>query len=205
MSPLHFDYTHPLFEKTIQLYGDRVGGQGNYEFAGLAELNKTKVILFHGNPKSLEHPADWRRLQRLINLAQRLKKPVVLWNIHLENAAKTQHHTSLTIATAIQNTKIQLLKMQLPILAVYDDAYGWDTEIGRIGWVDGCIIVKQDKVGLQNDVNSKELMSKVVCEQKEISKQIIELLNELSRKPSEELLMDRLCPIEVSLQKQQPL
>lgn len=192
MSSLNFDYKHPLFEKTIQLYGDRVGGQGNYEFAGLAVLKQTKVILLHGNPQSLEQPADWRRFQRLINLAQRLKKPVVLWNIHLENAAKTQHNTSLTLATAIQNTKIRLLKMELPIMAVYDDAYGWDTELGRIGWVDRCIIVKQDKVGWHNSVNSKQHTLKVVCEQNEISEQIKELLNELSKKPSEELVMNRL-------------
>lgn len=192
MASLNFDYKHPLFEKTIQLYGDRVGGQGNYEFAGLAELNNIKVILLHGNANSLEQPADWRRFQRLINLAQRLKKPVVLWNIHLENAATTQHHTSLALATAIQNTKIQLVKMQLPIMAVYDDAYGWNNELGKIGWVDGCVIVKQDKVGMQNHTNSKEHTLKVVCEQNEISEQINKLLNELSKKPSEELVMDRL-------------
>ena len=192
MQSLNFNYQHPHFDKTIQLYGDRVGGQGNFEFAGLAELNNTKVILLHGNPNSLEQPADWRRFQRLINLAQRLKKPVVLWNIHLENAATTQHHTSLALATVIQNTKIQLVKMHLPILAVYDDAYGWDTESGRLGWVDGCIIVRQDKMRMQNLSNSKEHTLEVVCEQNEISEHLKGQLNELSRKPSEELVMDRL-------------
>lgn len=197
MSSLNFDYKHPLFEKTIQLYGDRVGGQGNYEFAGLAELNNTKVILLHGNTNSLEQPADWRRFQRLVNLAQRLKKPVVLWNIYLENAATTQHHTSLALATAIQNTKIQLVKMQLPIIAVYDDAYGWNNESEKIGWVDGCIIVKQDKVGIQH-ANSKKHTLKGVCEENEISEQIKKLLNELSRKPSEELVTDRLQSLGVN-------
>ncbi len=192
MSPLNFDYKHPLFEKTIQLYGDRVGGQGNYEFAGLAELNNKKVILLHGNPNSLKQPDDWRRLQRLINLAQRLKKPIVLWNIHLEKAATTQYHTSLALATVIQNTKIQLLKIQLPIITVYDDACGWDTEFAKIGWSDACIIVKQDKMGMQNHANSKERPLKVVCQQNEISEQIKKLLNELSRKPSEELVKHKL-------------
>ncbi len=192
MQSLNFNYQHNHFEKTIQLYGDRVGGQGNFEFAGLAELNNTKVILLHGNPHSLEQPADWRRFQRLINLAQRLKKPVVLWNIHLENAATTQHHTSLALATVIQNTKTQLVKMHLPILAVYDDAYGWDTESGKIGWVDGCIIVRQDKMRTQNLSNSKEHTLEVVCEQNEISDHLKKQLNELSKKTSEELVMDRL-------------
>ena len=77
-------------------------------------------------------------------------------------------------------------------MAVYDDTYGWNTESGKIGWVDGCIIVRQDKMGMQNLPNSKEHTLKVVCQQNEISEQIVKLLNELSRKPSEELVMHRL-------------
>lgn len=188
MSSLNFHYQHPLFEKTIQLYGDRVGGQGNYEFAGLAELNNTKVILLHGNPNSLEQPADWRRFQRLINLAQRLKKPVVLWNIHLENAATTQHNTSLALATAIQNTKIQLIKMQQPIVAVYDHLYEWNTEGGESVWGDGLIIAKQHN----EDSQRKQHTLEIVCEKDAISKQLVKLLDELSRKPGEELVLDRL-------------
>ena len=77
-------------------------------------------------------------------------------------------------------------------MAVYDDAYGWNNESGKIGWVDGCIIAKQDKMGIQNHTNNKERTLKVVCQQNEISEQIKKLLNELSKKPSEELVMDRL-------------
>ena len=193
MSSLNFDYQHPLFDKTIQLYGDRVGGQGNFEFAGLAELNQTKVILLHGNPQSLEQPTDWRRFLRLINLAEQLKKPVVLWNIHIENVATTQHHTSLTLATVIQNTKIQLLKMQQPIVAVYDHLYEWDTEGGESVWGDGLIIVKQHKGKQHNeDSQSKQHTLEIVCEKDAISKQLVKLLNELSRKPIEELTTDRI-------------
>ena len=188
MSSLNFDYQHPLFDKTIQLYGDRVGGQGNFEFAGLAELNQTKVILLHGNPQSLEQPADWRRFLRLINLAEQLKKPVVLWNIQIENVATTQHHTSLTLATVIQNTKIQLLKMQQPIVAVYDHLYEWDTGGGESVWGDGLIIVKQHN----EDIQSKQHTLEIVCEKDAISKQLVKLLNELSRKPIEQLTTDRI-------------
>ena len=193
MSSLNFDYQHPLFDKTIQLYGDRVGGQGNFEFAGLAELKQTKVILLHGNPQSLVQPADWRRLQRLINLAERLKKPVVLWNIHIENAATTQHHTSLTLATVIQNTKIQLLKMQQPIVTVYDHLYEWNTEVGKSVWGDGLIIAKQHK-GKQHyeERQSKQHTLEIVCEKDAISKQLVKLLDKLSRKPIEELTIEEL-------------
>lgn len=188
MSLLNFDYQHPLFHKTIQLYGDRVGGQGNFEFAGIAELNQTKLILVHGNPQSLVQPADWRRLQRLTSLAERLKKPVVLWNIHIENAATMQHHTSLTLATVIQNTKIQLLKMQQPIVAVYDHLYEWDTEVGKSAWGDGFIIAKQ----YNEERQSKQHTIEIVCQKDAISEQVEKLLDELSKKPIEELTTDRI-------------
>ena len=188
MSSLNLDYQHPLFDKTIHLYGDRVGGQGNFEFAGFAELNQTKVVLLHGNPQSLVQPADWRRFQRLINLAERLKKPVVLWNIHIENAATTHHHTSLTLATVIQNTKIQLLKMQQPFVAVYDHLYAWDTEIGKSVWGDGFIIVKQHNEERQRKQHSLE----IYCEKDAVSKQLVKLLQELSKKPIQELAIERI-------------
>lgn len=193
MAPLNFDYQHPLFHKTIQLYGDRVGGQGNFEFAGIAELNQTKLILLHGNTQSLVQPADWRRLQRLTSLAERLKKPVVLWNIHIENAATMQHHTSLTLATVIQNTKIHLLKMQQPIVAVYDHLYEWGTKGGESGWEDGLIIANSHKGKQHNeDSQSKQHTLKIVCEKDAISKQLVKLLDELSKKPIEELTTDRI-------------
>ncbi len=193
MASLNFDYQHPFFDKTIHLYGDRVGGQGNFEFAGIAELNQTKVILLHGNPQSLLQPTDWRRLQRLINLSERLKKPVVLWNIHIQNAATTQHHTSLTLATVIQNTKIQLLKMQQPIVAVYDHLYQWDTEIGKSVWGDGSIIVKQHKDRQHHEERqSKQHTLEIYCEKDAISEHLVKLLHQLSRKPIEELTTDRL-------------
>ncbi len=193
MSSLNFEYQHPLFDKTIQLYGDRVGGEGNFEFGGLAKLNQTKVVLLHGNPQSLLQPTDWRRFQRLINLADRLKKPIVLWNIHIENAATNQHHTSLTLARVIQNTKIQLLKTEQPIITVYDHLYELNTEVRKSVWEDALIIAKQHITKKHNEESqSRQHTLEIVCEKDAISEQLVKLLDELSRIPIDELKTDRI-------------
>lgn len=188
MPSLNFNYEHPPFEKTIQLYGDRAGGQGNFEFAGLAVIDKVKVVLLKGNQQSLEQPADWRRFLRLINLAQRLEKPVLLWNLSIVHVAANQHYTSLALGTAIKDTKLQLLQIPQPIVTFFDETYEWNTAVQELGWADGAVIVRHDK--------EEELPAlpnlKVVSEQTDISKQILELLQKLSKVPSEELVANRL-------------
>ena len=197
MSKLNFNFQHPLFKKTIQLYGDRVGGQGNFEFAGLAEVNETKIILLYGNAQSLEHPADWRRFLRLTHLAQRLKKPVVLWNINIKQAATTQHQTSLALATAIQNSKMRLLRLLHPIITVYDDDYEWDNYNEEIGWTDGYVIVEHNEGRLPTALNINQPNIELVSRPNDIPMQIVKLLNEVSKKTEEELLKNRFQSLSV--------
>ena len=192
MSSLNFNSEHPPFEKTIQLYGDRAGGQGNFEFAGFAGLKEVKVVLLKGNAESLKYPADWRRSLRLIALAQRLKKPLILWNLPLIDIATTQHHAFLTLGTAIQNTKIQLLKLPQSIITVFDENYDMNAAIQEIGWADGSVIVKPEKEELLAALNPERQKLKIVCEQADIPKQILKLLKEVSMVSSEELAANRL-------------
>ncbi len=196
MSSLNFNYECPPFKKTIELYGDRAGGQGNFEFAGLADLNEVKVVLLKGNAESLEQPADWRRLFRLITLAQRLNKPLVIWNLPLTHIATTHHPISLALGTTIQNTKIQLLKLSQPIIAVFDDNYNWSNIIIKeIDWADGCVIVKREKEELSVFPNLKKQNLNIVNEKSDIPKQILKLLQEVSKINSEELIGNRLGSI----------
>lgn len=193
MLSLNFNLELPPFEKAIQLYGDRAGGQGNFEFAGLADLKESKVVLLKGNTKSLEQPADWRRFLRLTNLAQRLSKPLLLWNLPLIHITTTQHTISLTLGSAIQNTKMQLLKLPQPIITVFDGNYNWSDIIAKeLGWVDGGVVVKPKKEVLSTFPNLEKQNLKIVCEKSDISKQILKLLQEVSQVNSEELIANRL-------------
>ena len=183
---------HLSFNKTIQLYGDRAGGQGDFEFAGFAELKEAKIVLLKGNTESLEQPADWRRFLRLINLAQRLQKPVLLWNLPLVHIATVQHATSLALGNAIQNTKLQLLKLPQPIIAFFDSDYEWNDLIAELGWADGCVIVKSEKEKLSALSKLKRQNLKIVREQDDVPQQILGILQELSKIDREELVVTRL-------------
>ena len=193
MQSLNFSYQQYQLEKTIQLYGDRAGGQGDFDFAGFAQIENAKVILLKGNPQSLQEPADWRRFLRLINLAQRLCKPVVLWNLPPIQNDSLQQPTSLALATAIKNTKMQLLRLPEPIISVYDETSGLDDAIHGMIWGDGVIVVKPEKGELLAALNAGRQKLKIVCEQADIPIQFLKLLKEVSVISSEELVANRLA------------
>ena len=193
MQSLNFNYQHPPFEKTIQLYGDRAGGQGNFDFAGLAELQDIQVVLLKGNSDSLIQPTDWRRFLRLINLAQRLKKPIVLWNLSIVNDTSNKHHTSLALGTAIHNTKLHLLNIPHPIISIFDENYiGMSVIDKELGWMDGKIIVKPDE-NIFTELNElKQENLRIVDRSSEISNQIVDLIRLLSNINQDILIGNRL-------------
>ena len=191
MSSLNFNYQHTPFNKTIQLYGDRTSGQGNFKFAGLAELHGIKLVLLQGNTNSLEQPADWRRFLRLIHLAQRINKPVLLWNIPLLHIATTQH-ISLALSTVIQNVRIQLFKLPLPIITVFDENYEFNLAIHEIEWSDGSVIVKDESDKLPNLSNIKGRNLRTADYQTDIVPHILDLLQKFSQIPGEKLVNNRL-------------
>ncbi len=179
-------------DKTIQLSGDRAGGQGNFDFAGLAELQTIKVVLLKGNPQSLEQPADWRRFHRLLDLAERIQKPVLLWNLLLTQNETLENPKSLELGTTIKITKMQLLKLPQPIISVYDETIGLDDAIQGVRWSDGIVVVKPEKEELLAALNSERQKLKIVCEQADIPKMISNLLEDFSRKKVSELVSHRL-------------
>ncbi len=181
-----------LSNKAIQLYGDRAGRRGNFKFAGLAELQSAKVVLLQGDVESLYQPADWRRCLRLVTLADRLKKPLVFWNLPLVRIATTQHPTSLALGTAIQKAEVQLLKFPHPILTVFDQEYELQNAIQELGWGDGTVLVKPPEVDLPELPDVQQSNVKIVYRQADVPAQIVELLQDLSEIPGTELVANRL-------------
>ena len=192
MQSLNFNYQHKAFDKTIQLYGDRAGGQGNFEFAGLAEIKNIKFVLLKGNPQSLQQPADWRRFLRLLLLAQRIQKPVLLWNLLLTQNTSIENPTSLALGTAIKNTRVQLLKLTQPIISVYEETMDFDNAVKGLSWADGTIVVLSDE-----EQDKKEWILKLnnlycVSTTSAIPNKISEILDENLGKTKNELVEKRL-------------
>ena len=134
-------YPQPPFTQAIQLYGDRSGSKGTFKFAGFAWIQHTKVILVQGDEQSLNSASEWRCLLRLIALAHRLKKPIVLWNLPVAYIAKIRRKTTLACAQAIQRTELQLLRLPSPIITVFDGANNIDHAAQELIWNDGMVLV----------------------------------------------------------------
>ena len=64
----------------IELYGDRIEGIADEIYAGLAWIEETKFVLIGGDEDAALKPPTWRRVSRLFNLAQQLRRPVLLWD-----------------------------------------------------------------------------------------------------------------------------
>ena len=121
----------PPFTQGIALFGDRVGSKGTFQFAGFAWIYHTRVIFIQGDERSLKTPSGWRQLLRLISLARRLQKPIILWNLPVIHIATKQRKTSLADTQAIQNVELALLKLPHPILTVFDETYAQHLSILR--------------------------------------------------------------------------
>ena len=180
------------FNKAIQLYGDRAGGQGNFEFAGLAEIKNIKFVLLKGNPHSLQQPADWRRFLRLLLLAQRIQKPVLLWNLPLAQNTSIENPTSLALGTAIKNTRVQLLKLTQPIVAVYEETMDFDNAVQGLSWADGTIVVLSDEERDKKERILKQNNLYCVSTISAIPNKISEILDENLGKTESELVEKRL-------------
>ena len=60
----------------IELYGDRIEGIADEIYAGLAWIDETKFVLIGGDEDAALKPPTWRRVSRLFDLAQQLRRPV---------------------------------------------------------------------------------------------------------------------------------
>ena len=179
-------YPQPPFTQAIQLYGDRSGSKGTFKFAGFAWIQNTKVMLVQGNEQSLNGAAEWRCLLRLIALAHRLKKPIVLWNLPVAYIAKIQRKTNLACAQAIQRTELELLRLPYPVITVYDKANHTDHDPRELIWNDGVVLV-----ALPDAQSSEQEKVKIAAHPTDIAPAILELLNQAETIPATELVKNR--------------
>lgn len=179
-------YPQPPFTQAIALSGDRAGSKGTFQFAGFAWIDNTKVTLVQGDVHSLKTPADWRQLLRLINLAHRLKKPIVLWNLPVVHVATKQRKISLANTQAIQNTELALLKLPHPILTVFDETYNGTHLHPELIWNDGVVLVGSSDIQL-----SESDKVKVVQNPAEIASAILALLCQAEAIPATRLITNR--------------
>ena len=163
----------PPFTQAIALSGDRAGSKGVFQFAGFAWIYDTKVTCVQGERQSLKTPQGWRQLLRLISLARRLKKPIILWNLPIIHIATKQRKTSLANTQAIQNVELALLKLPHPIITVFDETYDAAYPPWELIWSDGVVCIGSP------DIQSSESEKVKIAERPtEIASAILELLSQ---------------------------
>ena len=178
--------SQPPFTQAIALYGDRAGSKGTFKFAGFAWIQNTKVVLVQGDRHNLSSASEWRCLLRLVTLAHRLKKPIVLWNLPVAHIAARQRRTSLADAQAIQKTELAMLKLPSPIVTVFDGTDDIDWTTLELGWSDGIVLA-----GLLETQFSERQNVKIAQRPTDIASAILELLSQIETIPDTELFKNR--------------
>lgn len=182
----------PPFTQAIALSGDRAGSKGVFQFAGFAWIYDTKVTCVQGDTQSLKTPQGWRQLLRLIRLARRLKKPIILWNLPIIHIATKQRKTSLADTQAIQNVELALLKLPHPIITVFDETYDATYLPWELIWSDGVVYI-----GSPDIQSSQSEKVKIVQRPTEIASAILELLSQAEAVPTIELIENRSAALQM--------
>lgn len=137
---MHSEGLDCTITKFIELYGDRTGQKGDGVRGGVAWIGGEKFVLLASGGEGAADAADWRRMSRLAALAQRLRRPVLLWDMPLQVVATALQKQPLVINEAIQDCKLALLRMRVPVISVFKERFPVVLE-QEIAMVDGAVIV----------------------------------------------------------------
>ncbi len=181
----------------IELYGDRIEGIADEIYAGLAWIDETKFVLIGGDEDAALKPPTWRRVSRLFDLAQQLRRPVLLWDTPFQ-ADMVAPTSSLHARNTAQNTQRHLLKLTVPVIGVFDKL----SPASDVIPIDAALLVQQ--AGVKAEPLADETFPTVIKVSEDTSQlksDILELLNHLSSRPAETLVQQRLEGIRQSAVK----
>ena len=177
----------------IELYGDRTEGIGDEIHGGLAWVDDTKFILIGGGEPVVFQPPSWRRISRLFGLAEQLRRPILLWDI-LFQADLAGPDTTLLHRSAAQNSRLQLMKLPVPIIGVFD-RFSPQSDFASI---DAAVLLRQEGTDAQpiaSTADTSSILVKVTADPSHLKSDILDLLGELSALPPEKLVDQRMDTI----------
>ena len=174
----------------IELYGDRTEGIGDEIHGGLAWVDDAKFVLIGGGEPVVFQPPSWRRISRLFRLAEQLRRPILLWDLLLQ-ADIAGASTTLLHRSAAQNSRLQLMKLPVPIIGVFDTL----SLPSDFASVDAAILLQQeeeDSPPTPSDDETASTLVRVTTDPSDLKSGILELLSELSALPPEKLIDQRM-------------
>ena len=183
----------------IELYGDRTEAIGDEVHAGLAWVDDTKFVLIGRGETVLFQPPSWRRISRLFDLAQHLRRPVLLWDILIQ-AEVAGPTTTLLHRRSAQNSRLHLLKLPVPIIGVFDRS----ALQPNLAVVDAAVFLElPDEDSHSPEGDAASTLIRVTHDPSDLRSDILELLDHLSTVPAETLINQRFASVRetVSVQK----
>ena len=186
----HFQNTIHRF---IELYGDRTEGIGDEIHGGLAWIDDAKFILIGGGKAVVAQPPSWRRISRLLSLAEQLQRPILLWDL-LFQADIAGPGATLLHRSAAQNSRLQLMKLPVPVIAVFDRLPLQSDVVS----VDAAILLQQEGAAPQPTASHAEtapMLVPVVTDPAHVKSDILERLAELAALPPGKLVDQRMDTI----------
>ena len=183
----HFQNTIHRF---IELYGDRTEGIGDEIHGGLAWIDDAKFVLIGSGEAVVAQPPSWRRISRLFSLAEQLQRPILLWDL-LFQADIAGPGATLLHRSAAQNSRLQLMKLPVPVIAVFDRLPLQSDVVS----VDAVILLQGEEAAPQPTASHAEtapMLEPVVTDPAHIKSHILERLAELAALPPENLVDQRM-------------
>lgn len=176
----HFQETVRRF---IELYGDRTQGIGDEIHAGLAWIDDAKFVLIGADMDVVLFPPTWRRISRLFNLAEQLRRPVLLWDtpFQADTAAPT---SSLHHRLTGHNTQRHLLKLSVPTIGIFDEL-PLDAEFAPI---DAAVLLQSEP----HDDEASPFLVKVATDTATLKSSVLALVTQLSAVPVDALVQQRM-------------
>ena len=177
----------------IELYGDRTEGIGDEIHGGFGWIDDAKFVLIGGGAAVIAQPPSWRRISRLFRLAEQLRKPILLWDL-LFQADIVGPGATLIHRSAAQNSRLQLMKLPVPVIGVFD-RLPLQSDVASL---DAAILLQGEGADPQptaSDLDTSPMLVTVVTDPSDLKSDILELLDQLTALPSEQLVDQRMATI----------
>ncbi|WP_337102508.1 acetyl-CoA carboxylase carboxyltransferase subunit alpha [Paenibacillus sp. YIM B09110] len=128
MRPSTLDYFARIFEKFIELHGDRLFGDDDAIVGGLARINGTTVtVIGHQKGKDMKdnlkrnfgmpHPEGYRKALRLMKQAEKFKRPIITF-IDTPGAYPGMAAEERGQSGAIAINLLEMSKIRVPIICI---------------------------------------------------------------------------------------
>ena len=108
-------------DRFIEISGDRTGELGESIDTGLVWIGGNKVVcIADSRAAGRRTPADWRRASRIVGVARRLRKPLLLWNLSFHHG--TEQMPNLAAEQAARDGQQDIIQFPFAIISVIEDA-----------------------------------------------------------------------------------